>query len=64
MSETGNFSQTGQFIDIPSGEVIYTGIRYQDGKDVMMTIDLATGTVISVNVSESNRTYVILVPMN
>lgn len=58
-----NFSENSSIIDIPSGKLILTGVRYVDGKTVTYFIDFETGNYTCTE-TDSERPITALIPLN
>lgn len=58
-----NFQENSSIVDIPSGKLIVSGIRYADGKCVTYFIDIETGQYTCTE-TDSERPVTALIPLN
>lgn len=58
-----NFQENSSIVDIPSGKLIVSGIRYADGKCVTYFIDIETGQYTCTE-TDSERPVTALIPQN
>lgn len=64
LSQVGDFVLMDFYENIPLGEVIVTGARNSDGKQIICKIDIETGHVVSLEEHDGSRPITKLVPLN
>ena len=59
----GQFLKTSSCTNIPGGEVTVSGVRYSDGKQVVLTLKIDTGEITCTE-TDDQREITTLIPMN
>ncbi len=62
-AQVGAFLKTSSCVNIPGGEATMSGVRYADGKQVLLTLDIATGEITCTETDDA-REITTLIPMN